>query len=63
MDENKWLTPKDVSDILPYGIQTIRKMFNIDGFPSIRIGRKFMVKRKDLDKWLEENKGRNISLL
>ena len=63
MDENKWLTPKDVSDILPYGIQTIRKMFNMDGFPSIRIGRKFMVKRKDLDKWLEENKGRNISLL
>lgn len=63
MDNDKWLTPKDVSEILPYGIQTIRKMFNADGFPSIKIGRKFAVKKKDLEEWLEDNKGRHISLL
>ena len=62
VDEEKWLTPKDVMEILPYGIQTIRKMFKMDGFPSVRLGRKFVVKRKDLDEWLNMNKGKEVLL-
>ena len=62
MMENEWLTPKDVCDILPFGIQTVRKMFKMDGFPAVRIGRKFAVKRKDLEEWLEINKGKELSL-
>ena len=60
--ENEWLTPKEVADILPYGIQTVRRMFKMDGFPSVRLGRKYAVKRKDLNEWLDMNKGKELEL-
>ena len=52
---NKLLTPKDVQSVLNLGKSTVYKLFNIKGFPKIKIGKKYFIYEDDLEKYLKEH--------
>ena len=57
-----YLTPQMVSEILHLGMNQIYKLFQSKGFPSIKIGKKWIVKQDDLYKFLDERKRTEIVL-
>lgn len=52
------LTPRDVMKILPGGKNQIYALFHRADFPAVRHGKKLLVSRDALRKWLEGG-GRN----
>ena len=61
------------SDITMYTVKHIQKIFNCglkyayalvnsSGFPKIRIGNKIFVEKEAFIRWLDKNKGKNITL-
>lgn len=52
---NKLLTPKDVQFVLNIGKNTTYKLFNLKGFPKIRIGKKYFIYEDDLENYLKEH--------
>ena len=57
---SKLLTPKDVQGVLSLGKNTTYKLFNLKGFPKIRIGKKYFVYEDDLENYLKEHVKSNI---
>lgn len=51
----KYLTPKEVSDILGIGIKGTYKLFNLRGFPRIKIGRRLFVRPESLEEYLSRH--------
>lgn len=50
---DRFLTPKEVSDILAVNEQTIRRMLRDGSMPGVRIGRHWRVSLKALERWVE----------
>jgi hypothetical protein len=48
------LTPKDMREILPIGEHGIYQLFHRPDFPGRRFGKKLLVSRESLRKWLEQ---------
>lgn len=59
---NKYLTPKDVRDVLGIGITNVYRLFRLTDFPCIRIGHRMFVKENDLESFLEEYRKSKIIL-
>jgi len=51
---------KDIQNIFKCGKRQVYELIHTAGFPSIKIGRKILVERQALLKWLEKNKGKEI---
>ena len=51
-------TVKDIQDIFKCGKKHAYEIVNAKGFPSIKMGGRFLVEKKALEKWLENYKGR-----
>ena len=49
----KYLTPKDVQEILKISRNNVYALFNSEDFPAVRIGKQFRVSEKAFDEYLE----------
>lgn len=58
----KFLTVKEVSDLLHLGKTNTYKLFQRKDFPKITIGKKLLVKESELDKYLAKYAGAIINL-
>ena len=38
------------------------RLFNTEGFPAIRIGKRVLVREDSLDAWLKENEGQYVDI-
>jgi excisionase family DNA binding protein len=51
MQKTNYLTPKDLSDRFKIKKQKSYELFHREDFPSIRIGRKLLVREDKLEEW------------
>ena len=58
----KYLTPKDVKQIIGISLTNTYKLFKLKDFPCIRIGHRCFVKENDLESFLNEYKQSKIIL-
>lgn len=52
---SRLLKPKDVQQILGIGKNTTYKLFNVVGFPKIKIGKKYYIYEDDLERYLKQH--------
>lgn len=50
----------DIQQIFKCGRKQLYEILNTRGFPSIKIGAKFYVEKKALEKWIAQNQGRTV---
>lgn len=63
MAENKeklFLSQKDMLEILPFGRTTLQKLLNARVLPVVKVGRKYITTRKELEAWFTKYKGKEI---
>lgn len=58
----KFLTVKEVSDVLHLGKTNTYKLFQRKDFPKITIGKKLLVKESELDQYLAKYSGMVVEL-
>lgn len=64
MDEKLVLyNAKDLKIMFGVGINQAYQLMNVSGFPSIKIGRKFLVEKNSLEKWLQKNQEKKNNLV
>ena len=59
---NKYLTPKNVKDVLGISMTNVYKLFRLKDFPSVRIGHRMFISENDLESFLEEYRKSKIIL-
>ncbi|MCR5502050.1 MAG: helix-turn-helix domain-containing protein [Lachnospiraceae bacterium] len=59
---HKYLTVKDIQEALHIGHNAAYALMSLDGFPSVKVGRKYLVDEEALHKWLSEHKGTTVYL-
>ncbi len=52
---NKLLSPKDVQENLNIGKNTTYKLFQLKGFPKIKIGKRYYIFENDLESYLKQH--------
>lgn len=50
---DKVLIPKEVAELMRWGMTTTMNVFHRDDFPSYRVGRRLYVRESQLIKWVE----------
>jgi len=56
--ENEYLTVREVAKYLKISISMINSLIKQEEIPSIKIGKRRLFIKKDVDKWIEEHKKR-----
>lgn len=51
---NKMLTPQEVKDILKVSMNYTYRLIKTDGFPTIKIGKRYFIPEKALEKWIDD---------
>jgi excisionase family DNA binding protein len=59
--EHEWMRVPKVADVLRIARSRAYELVGSGEIPSVRIGRSVRVSRKDLDRWLEEQRQPNAS--
>lgn len=57
-----YLNKEDLQEKLKLSGRKAAAMFNIDGFPYIKIGKQKLVREDVLDQWLSDHMGEEIKL-
>lgn len=57
---DKYLSPKDVGSILGMGKNKTYKLIMLNGFPKIKIGKRYYIPEIDFKKYLEKHIGTKI---
>lgn len=52
------MTVKELQSYVGIGRRQAYELCNSNGFPSFRIGRKVLVNREGLDRWMKEQEGK-----
>ena len=52
----------DLCQLLSIGRDKAYRIMGMNSFPSMRIGRKYVVSKKNFEKWLDENAGKIIQI-
>ncbi len=60
--EDKFLTVKEVSDYLQLGINKTYSLFKYKGFPCVKFGSSYRVRKDDLLNYLAANKGNTFNI-
>jgi len=55
-------TVKDIQIIFRCSLSQAYALVHARGFPSMKIGRKILVEKKALEKWIDKNRGNHIIL-
>ena len=55
--DKPYLTVEEIADLLQVSVETVRGYINRkrNKLPAFKVGREWRVRRKDLDRWVEEN--------
>lgn len=56
------ITVKQLQEDWKIGRNTAYKLLHIDGFPHLQIGKKILIPKEELDKWVINNMGDCINL-
>jgi excisionase family DNA binding protein len=51
--DKQFYTVTDIRDILTIGTNKAYNLIKSDGFPSIKIGRKYLVPKDEFEKWVK----------
>ena len=61
-EEEPFLTPQEVSDLLQVSVQTVRRWIKDEELPAYKVGpRMWRIRKVDLDKWLEQQRSVNTA--
>lgn len=60
--EKKLLSVEEASKVLGMVVAKVYNLARTSGFPAIRVGRRIYVSADGLNKWIEENEGKQILL-
>ena len=62
MMENKprFITVKEAAGITGICPDSIRKLAQQDGFPCVRIGRRYVINENKLYEWMEDHEGKEV---
>ena len=56
-EQQPFLTPKEVSDLLQVSVQTVRRWIKEKSLPAYKVGpRMWRIKRADLEEWLDQQR-------
>lgn len=55
-------TTKDMMRVLKFGKTKMNALLRSGEFPAVKIGGQYRITREELEKWMEENKGKEIYL-
>ena len=55
-EEQSFLTPKEVSDLLRVSTQTVLRWIKEGKLPAYKVGRVWRISKVDLDKWLNQQR-------
>lgn len=58
----KLLKPNEVAEYLHIGRDKTYALLKMKGFPSVRIGKQYLVPEDKLDKWVNDKLGKQIFL-
>ena len=58
--EKLFLTQKDMLEILPFGRTTLQKLLRARVLPVVKVGRKYLTTRKELEAWVVKYRGKEI---
>ena len=58
----EYLTVNDIMTLLPLSKDSIYRLIKLPGFPTIHIGGRYLVEKKDLFEWLAKIKGKDVNL-
>lgn len=61
-DAKELLTVDDLRRILPFGRDRCYALMHNPAFPSMRIGKRYIVQRKALAEWLDSYRGKEFLL-
>ena len=56
----KILTQDDLLEIFPFGKSKLNQLLRSDVLPVVKVGRDYLISEKELDRWFERNKGKEI---
>lgn len=59
---DKLLTPKDISEILHCGKAGAYKLFNLNGFPKVKIGKRYYVRESSFWEYISDHERSSINL-
>jgi excisionase family DNA binding protein len=61
-EEETFLTPQEVSDLLQVSVQTVRRWIKDEDLPAYKVGpRVWRIRRVDLDMWLGQQRSTDFS--
>jgi excisionase family DNA binding protein len=61
-EEESFLTPQEVSDLLQVSVQTVRRWIKDEELPAYKVGpRMWRIRKVDLDTWLEQQRSTNAA--
>ena len=61
-EEEAFLTPQEVSDLLQVSAQTVRRWIKDEDLPAYKVGpRVWRIRKEDLNVWLEQQRSANIT--
>ena len=52
-----FLNAEDISEVLGIAISTTYELMKQKGFPSLKIGRRYVVERENFIEWVQKNSG------
>jgi len=55
-EEQSFLTPQEVSDLLRVSVQTVRRWIKEGRLPAYKVGRVWRIGKVDLDQWLNHQR-------
>jgi len=61
-NEYKMLTVEEVQEYIPFGRDKVYALMRSDSFPAMRIGRQYVVSKKNLLAWIDRNSGKVFNL-
>jgi excisionase family DNA binding protein len=61
-EEEAFLTPQEVSDLLQVSAQTVRRWIKDEDLPAYKVGpRVWRIRKEDLNVWLEQQRSANTT--
>lgn len=60
-EENLFYTVGELGEIFKIGKTTAYRLVSSPGFPQIKLNKKILIPKKDLDKWISQNLNKEYS--
>lgn len=62
MSELNYLKSEDVKNILGTSDRKVKALFNVEGFPCVKIGGDWYVRADKFEAWMEANEGKRVKI-